>query len=112
MVHNVMHVGDKMFTAEDISRIDRTYFEVIRADARSVELKSKNTGHYWRVISEYDFAKHRYLCMIEHRHKSRYPYHKQTYGALTLSSAIRRIMLHDKFQLAGRDKDIYKKKHG
>ena len=95
-----------MFTKEEIASIDKEYFEIIQANGIAIELMSRNTGHFWRVRSEYDYAAKKYHCVIEHRHKRIYPYHYQ-WEAINLSSAMNKIRRHDRFQLTGRDQNIY-----
>ena len=98
-----------MFTKNEINSIDKSYFEVIIADGVAVELRSRNTGHYWRIRSEYDYADKRYHCVVEHRHRRWEPYHMQC-TAIRLESAINKIKKHDRFQMAGRDQSIYSRK--
>ena len=99
-----------MFTKEEIASIDKTYFEIIRADGIAIELRSRNTSHFWRIRSEYDYATKKYHCVVEHRHKRIYPYHYQ-WMAIKLSSAMNKIMKHDRFYMAGRDPNVYRKRH-
>ena len=98
-----------MFTVQDLSEIDTTYFEIIRATGIAAEVRSRNTGHYWRIRSEYDYSGKRYHCVVEHRHRRWEPYHMQC-TAIRLGSAINKIKKHDRFQMAGRDQSIYNKK--
>ena len=38
-----------MFRAEEIGRLDRSYFNIILAEEYDVTLQSKNTGHIWYI---------------------------------------------------------------
>ncbi len=96
-----------MFTRKEIESVDQSYFEVIIADGVAVELRSRNTGHYWRIRSEYDYSIMKYHCLVEHRHKRIYPYHIQCFTK-DLRGAIIKIKKHDRFQMAGRDRKAYK----
>lgn len=94
-----------MFTVQDLSEIDTTYFEIIRATGIAAEVRSRNTGHYWRIRSEFDYTGKKYICIVEHRHKTIYPYHYQC-RAISLRSAVNIIKRHDRFQMAGRDTNV------
>lgn len=38
-----------MFRAEEIGRLDRSYFNIILAEEYDVTIQSKNTGHIWYI---------------------------------------------------------------
>ena len=38
-----------MFQAEELKKLDKNYFEVIRADEVDVTVISKNTRHIWLI---------------------------------------------------------------
>ena len=82
--------GTAMLRKEDLILIDKRYFEVLRTDHISVLLKSKITGHTWRITSnELD---HRFL--VEHKHHDSYSFHKQL-SAKTMYEALTKIEQHD-----------------
>lgn len=88
-----------MFNAENLSKLDESYFNVIVADERDVTIQSKNTGHYWYLhCSEYPTES---ACVIFHKHKASHPYHNHG-KCNSLGKAIRSIKSHDEFQLNGR----------
>ena len=39
-----------MITKNDLAAIDTYYFDVIGVKEYSIELRSKNTGHYWYLL--------------------------------------------------------------
>ena len=39
-----------MITNSDISGIDRCYFEVLEATSFFIDLRSRNTGHFWHLL--------------------------------------------------------------
>ncbi len=88
-----------MFSAEELLSLDRSYFDVICADAYDVTIMSKNTGHVWYIHNpEYpEFGN----CTIFHKHHISDQYHTHS-SSRSLCSALRQIRAHDAFQLNGR----------
>ena len=88
-----------MFRAEEIGRLDRSYFNIILAEEYDVTLQSKNTGHIWYIHNpEYPGEGE---CIIFHKHRASQPYHQHG-RARSLGQAVRSIMGHDVFQMNGR----------
>lgn len=90
-----------MFSAEDLDALDRTYFEVIRADEVDVTLISKNTRHIW-LIHNAGYPNEG-SSIIFHAHSPALPYHQHG-RANTLRQAIKGIKKHDKWQMNGHKK--------
>lgn len=91
-----------MFDAEELKKLDREYFEVIRADEVDVTVISKNTRHIW-LIHNTDYPNDG-CCIIFHAHKpAGIPYHQ--HGRVrSLRQAIKSIKGHDRWQMQGRPK--------
>jgi hypothetical protein len=88
-----------MFTAKELNKIDRHYFNVIQAGCYCVTLQSKNTQHYWHITHlEYPAFT---SCQIEHKHNYSDSYHQHGHSK-TLAQALQSIKAHDAFQLNGR----------
>ena len=85
-----------MFDAEELSKLDSDYFNIIVADDGDVTIQSKNTGHYWYLhCTGYPTEG---ACVIFHKHKHLHPYHQHG-RAHTLRQAVQSIKRHDKYQL-------------
>lgn len=95
-----------MFKTNEINSIPASYFNIISTSAFVVTLQSKNTKHFWYITHE-EYSTHK-TCKIYHRHNAYDPYHAHGHST-DLSTAIRNIKSHDKFQLNGRKKT--KRKH-
>ena len=81
-----------MFRAEEIGRLDRSYFNIILAEEYDVTLQSKNTGHIWYIHNpEYPGEGE---CIIFHKHRASQPYHKHG-RARSLGQAVRSIIGHE-----------------
>lgn len=88
-----------MFHAEEIEKLDASYFNIIVAGEYDVTIQSRNTGHYWYLHNtgypeEGD-------CIIFHKHRASHPYHRHG-KAGSLRQAVRSIQGHDVFQMNGR----------
>ena len=88
-----------MFTREDLSSIDTSYFKLINTGCFVIVLQSRNTKHYWALQSGSEYTS----CEILHKHGAEGSYH--IHGrAKNLADAIGQIRRHDQFQLQGRKK--------
>lgn len=76
--------------------IDRNYFEVLDILPDQVVIKSKCTGHTWRII----FRGEHYIDIC-HKHNDRSSFHWHQ-SVLTFSDAVDEIKGHDEYQLNGR----------
>ena len=85
-----------MFQAEELQKLDKKYFEVIRADEVDVTVISKNTRHIWLI----HYARYPYKgsCVLFHVHSPAMPYHQHG-RANALGQAVRSIRNHDIWQL-------------
>ena len=59
-----------MFTTKDLILLD--YFSIVSATPALYELKSKNTGHLWKLIKVGN------MYELLHKHKEKDKYHHQT----------------------------------
>ena len=90
-----------MFANKDFAFIDTVYFEILSIDAYDISIRSRCTGHYWRIVNRgYPREK---SCLVYHKHTYRTPYHLQG-NAKNLKKAIRDIKDHDIFQQTCRTK--------
>ena len=81
-----------MFRAEEIEKLDKSYFNIILAENYDVTIQSKNTGHIWYIHNpEYPGEGE---CIIFHKHRASQPYHQH--------GRARSIKGHDVFQMNGR----------
>lgn len=87
-----------MFRAEEIQRLDKSYFNIILAEEYDVTIQSKNTGHIWYIHNPEYPGKG--SCVIFHKHKASHPYHQHG-RADTLQQAVRSIQGHDRWQMNG-----------
>lgn len=88
-----------MFSTEELLSLDRSYFDVICADAYDVTIMSKNTGHVWYIHNpEYSEPG---ICTVFHKHRAALPYHRHS-QAKSLQQAVKSIQGHDAFQMNGR----------
>lgn len=92
-----------MFTTNELSAIDPSYFRILQAGAYCVTLQSKNTRHYWHLIAE--DGQHYSSCQISHKHHYEDPYHRHR-NRPDLKSALHEICSHDTFHIKRQ-----KKKH-
>lgn len=80
----------------DVSIVDDPYFEIIQKTDYSVEVRSVNSGDFWRITrSNYGYF---YLW---HRHPWSKDYHYQTCLG-TFSDCILELALHDEYMLRKR----------
>ena len=82
-----------MFTTKDPIFMD--YFTILAATPALYELKSNNTGHFWKLIKMGNV----YRMMHKHNEKDKYHYQTDTGN---LYDSILYIVSHDEFQLRGR----------
>lgn len=103
-----------MITKSIIKSIDHKYFVITTYDLFSISLKSKNSGDCW-VIMECE-RNHKQCYMIFHAHDYVKPRHLHAYSS-SFDHAIRKIQMHDAYQVNGRvrltneQKKIYKAKY-
>lgn len=97
-----------MYTQQELSSLDRKYFEVIIASDYDITLLSKNTHHMWQLhnVELPDGS----LIVLFHKHHVQDEYHLQKqFSGGNLNRVLRAIRLHDAYQLNGRRP--VKKKH-
>jgi len=88
-----------MFRAEEIEKLDKSYFSIILAENYDVTIQSKNTGHIWYIHNpKYPEEGE---CIIFHKHKASHSYHQHG-RARNLRQAVKSIKGHDVFQMNGR----------
>ena len=85
-----------MITNSDISSIDRCYFEVLEATSFFIDLRSKNTGHFWHLL--YTVANGHITFRISHKHHAHNAFHPQA-SAPSVSEACAYIKRHDAYHL-------------
>ena len=74
----------------DIQIFHHPYFSLIRQSNTECELKSCNSGHYWKIVLMADY------CSLEHKHTGPEKYHHQTsFG--TVESCLEEIANHDDY---------------
>ena len=79
-----------VFSDADIRLFHHPYFSLIRITDTECELKSINSGHYWKIILRSSY------CDLEHKHEIHNPYHHQTaFGFVEL--ALLEIVNHDDY---------------
>ena len=89
-----------MFTMKEKGLLTDGYFTVIREDEKFIEVKSKNTGHYWMIYKKTDHSGKPVTLYHKHTARTKY-YHKQR-ETLSVSKAVESIMMHDKYILDNR----------
>lgn len=95
-----------MFQTEELQKLDKKYFEIVRADEVDVTVISRNTRHIWLIHNAgYPMEG---SCVVFHAHSPAMPYHQHG-RANTLGQAVRSIKNHDKWQLKGRSGERRKK---
>lgn len=85
-----------MFKDDDFALVDREYFQILKLKKGVIQIKSRNTGHSWRIEPA-----QRGQVKIFHRHSDQQEFHRHGYED-NLEAALRMIQSHDAFQLAGR----------
>lgn len=85
-----------MFDIQQISLIDRKYFNVFTESEYDISLQSRCTGHCWCIRSLDDGS-----CIIFHKHKKSDKFHKHGTGQ-SLRQALQWIKKHDQWQQRGR----------
>ena len=89
-----------MYTQQELSNLDRKYFEVIVASDYDITLLSRNTRHMWQLHSvELPDGS---LIVLFHKHHISDDYHFQKRFDGDLNNVIKSIKSHDRFQLNGR----------
>lgn len=85
-----------MYSDKDILVIFNPYFTVIHLSSHYCELKSNNTGHFWRIVQSEDG-----YFQIYHKHRQNDKYHTHL-ASDTLENCFLEIISHDEYQLRGR----------
>lgn len=85
-----------MITKNDLAAIDTYYFDVIGVKEYSIELRSKNTGHYWYLLERVYNGQRSFL--IHHKHSVTKQYHPQK-SRQFIYSCCDYIKDHDAFHL-------------
>ena len=88
-----------MFSQKDLDCVDNKYFRILGYNSFCITLQSKNTLHYWHMISQ-EYGKIRTI-EIFHRHRDTGEYHSHGHAS-TVRKAINSIQSHDQFQLTVR----------
>jgi len=92
-----------MFSKEEIKLFNIPYFEIAseiedrKADTLIV-IKSKNTGHYWRLHKKKNIPKGKRTIVIYHKHEAKDEYHRH-YETFNTLQAIKSIIEHDTYVL-------------
>lgn len=85
-----------MFTKDDLKHIDPSYFFILQAGCYSVTLQSKNTKHYWHILSQEGSGFS--TCQINHKHHYEDSYHLHR-NQPTLTATLAAIYSHDEFHI-------------
>ena len=85
-----------MITNPDIRGIDKCYFEVLDATSFFIDLRSRNTGHFWHLL--YTEANGHITFRISHKHHAHNDFHPQA-SAPSVSEACAYIKRHDAYHL-------------
>ena len=83
------------FTGREIVEYYDPYFVQLAWESQYLEVKSKNTGHYWGIVYT---GKENAPIMLLHKYQDYHDYHKQC-DCLTVHSAIKKIKKHDDYIL-------------
>lgn len=92
-----------MFSTNELNSVDRRYFIIYQLNPGIIILKSRNTQHYWRLLSP---SSNSSRCTIQHSHHGEYDYHEHG-KAGSLKSAIHQIKSHDVYQLTYRKPECH-----
>lgn len=95
-----------MYSSKDFLLVDHNYFEIILLTNNHIQLKSKNTGHYWDIECQNPFYN---VCslVVHHKHKINQEFHIQKQAhPRTILDAQRLIKEHDMWHLNGRKSQI------
>lgn len=92
-----------MFSKEEIKLFNIPYFEIAseiedRQADTLIEIKSKNTGHYWRLHKKKNIPKGKRTVVIYHKHDFKDDYHRH-YETYNIRKAITSIIEHDTYIL-------------
>lgn len=94
-----------MFSKEELAIFNIPYFEIVseiedRAADTLIGIKSKNTGHYWRLHKKKNIPKGKRTVVIYHKHNKLDEYHRH-YETYKILQAVCSIIEHDTFVLSG-----------
>lgn len=93
------------FSRKEVSLISQEYFEILKIATCYIEIKSKNTGHCWRICKP---GRHSaYSIEIYHKHSHETPVYHLHRRKSTMWGTIEEIKKHDQYQMGGR-KDIFR----
>jgi len=82
-----------VFNAVELRLIDNDYFDIVRADPY-IEVKSRNTLHYW-IIKKVRTIKGGHI-ILHHKHPKQRYYHKHD-KVRTVEEAVNLILRHDQY---------------
>lgn len=86
-----------MFNSQELSLVQIRYFSDFTYQNGVIEMRSKNTGHWWQIIRK-DMPRAS-MVIVQHRYPGIKKYHKQCH-VHTFEKAIRMIIEHDKYILS------------
>ena len=86
------------YSLMDLYYLYHPYFSLIYLDSGGCEIQSKNTGHFWKIISERGYYR------LFHKYKLSDSYHSQT-SCGSIEDCLLNIVDHDEYIL--RKKHIY-----
>jgi hypothetical protein len=84
-----------MFTQPEKRLINLSYFTLIRSNDIFIELRSKNTGHYW--IIKKSISQTKYPILLYHKHSTKDVYYHLHNRFLRVKATLDEIYKHDDF---------------
>jgi hypothetical protein len=89
-----------MFTQPEKRLINLSYFSLIRSNDNFIEVRSKNTGHYWIIKkSIYQF---KYPISLYHKHRTNDVYYHLHKRFFSVKASLDEIYEHDDYVLGHR----------
>lgn len=83
------------FSNDKVNNFAPGYFDILASEPEKLLLRSRNTGHIWKITREEDCIR------LWHKHCERDPFHRHAVF-VTLEYALYEILYHDQYQLNGR----------
>lgn len=83
------------FSKDMVDKIAPGYFDILGSGPDKLLLRSRNTGHIWKITREDDCIR------LWHKHRERDSFHRHAVF-ITLEYALYEILYHDAYQLNGR----------
>lgn len=74
--------------------ISRKYYDILHKDRSGVEIRSKRTNQYWRIVVT--DCPSEGACIIYHKHHYNHPYHTHA-KAKSFEAAMSIIIGHDRY---------------